>query len=68
MQHRHLPWNTVYFALSANHSMSAQQSVPTENTEKKSAARNIDGGDDIHQIDESRSFFVTLSSKSCAIN
>eukprot|EP00957_Ditylum_brightwellii_P005326 406511-Ditylum_brightwellii.AAC.1 len=65
MQHRHLPWNTVYFALSANCSMSAQQSVPTKNTKRNSAARNTNGGDNIHQIDESRSFFVTLSSKSC---
>uniref|UniRef100_A0A7S4VV80 Uncharacterized protein n=2 Tax=Ditylum brightwellii TaxID=49249 RepID=A0A7S4VV80_9STRA len=48
--------------------MSAQQSVPTKNTKRNSAARNTDGGDGIHQIDESRSFFVTLSSKSCVIN
>jgi len=75
MQHRHLPWNTVYFVLSANHKMTfndsrdnAKQSAPTENTKSESAAQKVNGGEDIHQIDESRTFFVSLSSKSCMIN
>eukprot|EP00957_Ditylum_brightwellii_P150444 11455550-Ditylum_brightwellii.AAC.1 len=68
MQHRHLPWNTVYFALSANRSMSAQQSMATEKTKRKSTVQRIDGGDDIRDIDESRTFFVTLSSEACIVN
>jgi len=75
MKHRYLPWNTVYAALSAdpngkfnNGGGRTSQGASTEYPDKKGVAQSLEDGDDINQIDKSRTFLVSVSSKSCKIN
>mmetsp|Transcript_21277 Transcript_21277/g.31276 ORF Transcript_21277/g.31276 Transcript_21277/m.31276 type:complete len:368 (+) Transcript_21277:114-1217(+) len=63
MKHRHLPWNTVYVVLSADRGVQSKDSL-----KKKKVVPQREGGDDINEIDESKTFLLSVSSKSCTIN
>eukprot|EP00565_Helicotheca_tamesis_P009228 CAMPEP_0185733046 /NCGR_PEP_ID=MMETSP1171-20130828/18261_1 /TAXON_ID=374046 /ORGANISM="Helicotheca tamensis, Strain CCMP826" /LENGTH=242 /DNA_ID=CAMNT_0028402671 /DNA_START=309 /DNA_END=1037 /DNA_ORIENTATION=- len=74
MGHRQLPWGTTYVILSADSrrqsnmsSNEARLGDSTGDLETEEVSEH-EGGDDIHEVDESRTFLASVSAKSCTIN